>query len=128
MNTLNIIRNLGAAGIGLAFISVGVDHFIHPSWYEPIVPSILGDPRFWVLVSGFSKFYLVYFSLSQTRAWASVGGAWLPVVLYWANFGHVYNNIPLMENIRRYLARSKTPHTDCSDFLNNLIGKLHLSR
>ena len=96
MNTLNIIRNLGAAGIGLAFISVGVDHFIHPSWYEPIVPSILGDPRFWVLVSGvFEILFGLFFIIPQTRAWASVGGAWLLVVLYWANFNMWYNNIPL---------------------------------
>ena len=96
MNTLNIIRNIGATGIGLAFISVGVDHFIHPSWYEPIVPSSLGDPRFWVLASGvFEILFGIFFLLPKTRAWASVGGAWLLVVLYWANFNMWYNNIAL---------------------------------
>lgn len=96
MNTLNVIRNIGAAGIGLAFVSVGVDHFIHPSWYEPIVPSILGDPRFWVLASGvFEILFGLLFILPKTRAWASIGGAWLLVVLYWANFNMWYNDIAL---------------------------------
>ncbi|MEC8789510.1 MAG: hypothetical protein VXX17_05565, partial [Candidatus Thermoplasmatota archaeon] len=96
MNTLKVIRNIGAAGIGLAFISVGVDHFIHPSWYEPIVPSLLGDPRFWVLASGvFEILFGIFLLLPKTRAWASVGGAWLLVVLYWANFNMWYNNIAL---------------------------------
>lgn len=96
MNTHNIIRNIGALGLGLAFISVGIDHFINPIWYEPIVPSTLGDARFWVLASGvFEILFGLFFIIPQTRAWASVGGAWLLVVLYWANFNMWYNNIPL---------------------------------
>lgn len=96
MNTHNIIRNIGAAGIGLAFISVGVDHFIHPTWYEPIVPTLLGDARFWVLASGvFEILFGLFFIIPKTRAWASVSGAWLLVVLYWANFNMWYNNIAL---------------------------------
>ncbi len=96
MNTHNLIRNIGALGLGLAFISVGIDHFINPIWYEPIVPSTLGDARFWVLASGvFEILFGLFFIIPQTRAWASVGGAWLLVVLYWANFSMWYNNIPL---------------------------------
>ena len=96
MDKHSVIRNFGATGIGLAFISVGVDHFVNPSWYEPIVPSVLGDARFWVLVSGlFEVLFGLFFIIPRTRAWASVGGAWLLVVLYWANFNMWYNNIPL---------------------------------
>jgi len=96
VNTHNLIRNIGALGLGLAFISVGIDHFINPIWYEPIVPSTLGDARFWVLASGvFEILFGLFFIIPQTRAWASVGGAWLLVVLYWANFSMWYNNIPL---------------------------------
>ncbi|GIR00633.1 MAG: hypothetical protein CM15mP9_3360 [Methanobacteriota archaeon] len=80
MNTLNVIRNIGAAGIGLAFIYVGVDHFIHPSWYEPIVPSLLGDPRFWVLASGvFEILFGIFFLLPKNESmgigrWCMVTG------------------------------------------------------
>ena len=80
MDKHSVIRNFGAAGIGLAFISVGVDHFVNPSWYEPIVPSVLGDARFWVLVSGlFEVIFGLFFIIPKTRAWASVGehGYWL---------------------------------------------------
>ena len=96
MDKHSVIRNFGAVGIGLAFISVGVDHFVNPSWYEPIVPSVLGDARFWVLVSGlFEVLFGLFFIIPRTRTWASVGGAWLLVVLYWANFNMWYNSIPL---------------------------------
>ena len=47
------VRDFLALGLGLAFILVGVDHFINPVWYEPIVPSLLPDATFWVLASGF---------------------------------------------------------------------------
>ena len=67
MDKHSVIRNFGAAGIGLAFISVGVDHFVNPSWYEPIVPSVLGDARFWVLVSGLFEVLFGLFSLFQEQ-------------------------------------------------------------
>ena len=99
MGKHSVIRNFGAAGIGFASISIGVHHFVDPIWYEPIVPSVLGDARFWVLVSGlFEVLFGLFFIIPKTRAWASVGGAWLLVVLYWANFNMWYNNIPLNGN------------------------------
>ena len=74
MDTDKDNRNIVAAGIGLAFISVGVDHFISPCWYEPIVPSMLADPRFWVLASGvFEILFGLLLIIPNTRAWASVG-------------------------------------------------------
>ena len=85
-----------ALGLGLAFISVGIDHFINPAWYEPIVPSALSDATFWVLASGFFEILLgLLLIIPRTRAWASVGIAWMLVVLYWANFNMWYNDIPL---------------------------------
>ena len=45
------VRDFGALGLGLAFIYIGIDHFINPIWYEPIVPSLLPDATFWVLIS-----------------------------------------------------------------------------
>ena len=85
-----------ALGLGLAFISVGVDHFVNPAWYEPIVPSALPDATFWALASGFFEaLFGLLLIFPRTRAWASIGTAWMLVVLYWANFNMWYNDIPL---------------------------------
>ena len=85
-----------AVVLGLAFINVGVDHFIHPEWYEPIVPNILPSAIFWVLLSGFFEALLgLLLIIPRTRSLASVGIAWMLVVLYWANFNMWYNEIPL---------------------------------
>ena len=90
------IRDLVAFILGLAFINVGIDHFINPVWYEPIVPSLLPDATFWVYASGvFEILFGLLFIIPATRAWASVWGSWMLVVLYWANFNMWYNNVPL---------------------------------
>ena len=90
------LRDMLALGLGLAFINVGVDHFIHPEWYEPIVPKILPSATFWVLLSGFFEAFLgLLLIIPRTRSLASVGIAWMLVVLYWANFNMWYNDIPL---------------------------------
>jgi uncharacterized membrane protein len=90
------LRDLLALGLGLAFIKVGVDHFINPEWYEPIVPGVLPSATFWVLLSGFFEAVLgLMLIIPRTRSLASVGIAWMLVVLYWANFNMWYNDIPL---------------------------------
>jgi uncharacterized membrane protein len=90
------LRDLFAVVLGLAFINVGVDHFVHPEWYEPIVPKILPSATFWVLLSGFFEALLgLLLIIPRTRSLASVGIAWMLVVLYWANFNMWYNGIPL---------------------------------
>ena len=90
------IRDFTALGLGLAFLSVGIDHFNSPDWYEPIVPSVLPNPTFWVLASGFFEaLFGLLLIIPRTRSWASVGIAWMLVVLYWANFNMWYNDIPL---------------------------------
>jgi len=90
------LRDILAFVLGLAFIIVGVDHFIHPEWYEPIVPKILPSATFWVLLSGFFEAALgLLLIIPRTRSLAAVGIAWMLVVLYWANFNMWYNEIPL---------------------------------
>jgi uncharacterized membrane protein len=90
------IRDLLALVLGLAFINVGIDHFIHPEWYEPIVPKTLPSATFWVLLSGlFEALFGLLLIIPRTRSLASVGIAWMLVVLYWANFNMWYNDIPL---------------------------------
>lgn len=90
------LRDFTAFVLGIAFINVGIDHFINPSWYEPIVPEILPDPTFWVHLSGlFEIAFGLLLIIPLTRTWASVGAAWMLIVLYWANFNMWYNDIPL---------------------------------
>tara|TARA_B100000212_G_scaffold341639_1_gene325405 strand:- start:9514 stop:10518 length:1005 start_codon:yes stop_codon:yes gene_type:complete len=89
------IRDIVALALGLAFINVGIDHFVNPIRYEPIVPSALPNAEFWVLASGFFEIMFgLCFIIPQTRSWASVSGVWLLVTLYWANFNMWYNDIP----------------------------------
>ena len=40
--------NLVAVPYGLWIAWVGVQHFRDPSWFEPIVPGVIGNARFWV--------------------------------------------------------------------------------
>ena len=96
MSTRFTVRDLAGLGLGLAFMYVGIDHFIHPAWYEPIVPEILPSARFWVLLSGFFEATLgLMLIIPRTRTIASLGMVWLLVLLYWANFNMWYNDIPL---------------------------------
>ncbi len=96
MTTKFNVRNILSLGLGLAFMYVGIDHFIHPAWYEPIVPEVLPSARFWVLLSGLLEATLgLMLIIPRTRALASVGMVWMLVVLYWANFNMWYNDIPL---------------------------------
>ena len=46
------LRCLFAIAGGVFFTYAGVLHFIDTSWFEPIVPPVLGSATFWVLVSG----------------------------------------------------------------------------
>ena len=90
------VREILSFGLGLAFIFIGIDHFIHPSWYQPIVPEVLPSPKFWVLLSGlFEASFGLLLIIPRTRALASAGIAWMLVALYWANFNMWYNDIPL---------------------------------
>ena len=40
---------------GLPFIWVGVQHFIQPEVFEPLVPPWLGWPWFWVHITGYTE-------------------------------------------------------------------------
>ena len=33
--------------LGLPFVWIGILHFQDPAWFEPIVPELIGFPRFW---------------------------------------------------------------------------------
>lgn len=92
----NWILNIGSIIFGLPFVIIGIDHFIDPSWYEPIVPEILGYPTFWVYVSGVFEIALgAGLMFPCTRQISAYGIALMLVALYWANFNMWINDIAI---------------------------------
>ena len=55
MSEHTLAKHLAATGLGLFFLNVGIAHFTDPAWFEPIVPPVLGDARFWVYASGVAE-------------------------------------------------------------------------
>ena len=92
----NLILNIGCIIFGFPFVIIGIDHFIDPSWYEPIVPEILGFPTFWVYASGVFEIALgAGLMFPQARQISAYGIALMLVVLYWANFNMWVNDIAI---------------------------------
>ena len=90
------IGHLVALIYGVPFIWIGVKHFIDPEWFEPIVPEILGNARFWVYASGAFEILLgIGIILPMYRSEAALGMALMLIALYWANLNMWVNNIPL---------------------------------
>ena len=81
---------------GASFVFVGLRHFQDPAWFEPIVPKELGNPRFWVYLSGIFEIILgIGMILPYFRPEASILIAMMLVVLYWANLNMWVNDIPI---------------------------------
>ena len=81
---------------GASFVLVGFRHFQDPAWFEPIVPKELGNPRFWVYLSGLFEIILgIGIILPYYRPEASILIAMMLVVLYWANLNMRVNDIPI---------------------------------
>ena len=81
---------------GASFVFVGLRHFQDPAWFEPIVPKELGNPRFWVYLSGLFEIILgIGIILPYFRPEASILIAMMLVILYWANLNMWVNDIPL---------------------------------
>ena len=82
--------------LGIWFIYIGIQHFTDPVWFEPIVPYILGWPRFWVWVSGVAEIIVgLLLILPRTRRIGGLACAILLVILYWANLNMWINNIAI---------------------------------
>ena len=45
-------RNIVGVLLGVAFISIGIQHFARPELFKAIVPEYLGSPSFWNYMSG----------------------------------------------------------------------------
>ena len=82
--------------LGLPLVIIGIDHFIDPSWYEPIVPEILGFPTFWVYASGVFEILLgLGLMFTRTREISGYAIALMLLVLYAANFNMWINDIAI---------------------------------
>ena len=89
-------RTVVALVLGGAFLWIGIQHFVDPEWFEPIVPNVLGAPRFWVLASGVAEVAVgLALIIPATRAYGGLACAALLVVLYWANLYMWVENVPL---------------------------------
>lgn len=76
---------LSTAG-GAFFIYVGIMHFTDTSWFEPIVPPIMGSATFWVLASGVVEVLVgIGLIIPRTREVSGYASAALLVLLYPAN-------------------------------------------
>lgn len=91
-----LAKHAAATGLGLFFLNVGIAHFTDPAWFEPIVPPVLGDARFWVYASGAAEILVgVGLVVPKTRRFAGIATAITLVVLYWANLHMWVNDVPL---------------------------------
>mgnify|MGYP002844198215 CR=1 FL=1 len=85
--------------LGLFFVNVGIAHFTDTEWFEPIVPVVLGDPTFWVLITGIMEIILGFgLIIPLTRRYSSLLMVLFLVAVYWANLNMWVNDIPLNNN------------------------------
>ena len=85
--------------LGLFFVNVGIAHFTDTEWFEPIVPVVLGDPTFWVLITGTIEIILGFgLIIPLTRRYSSLLMVLFLVAVYWANLNMWVNDIPLNNN------------------------------
>ena len=81
--------------LGLLMVYIGIHHFRNPQIYDDIVPSYLGFPRFWTILSGVVEIIsgiglILKFSRQLTaRLLIAFYG-----VVYLANLNMWMNNIP----------------------------------
>ena len=93
---IKIILTLVSVIFGLPFVWIGILHFQDPVWFEPIVPELIGFPRFWVYASGVFEIVLgLGLMFSRTREIAGYGIALMLIVLYAANFNMWVNDIAI---------------------------------
>ena len=96
MNKIALLQNILSVVLGIFFINVGIAHFQDPTWFEPIVPAILGNPTFWVLLTGGMEIGLgLGLIIPKTRRFSGMLMALFLVVIYSANLNMWINDVPL---------------------------------
>lgn len=96
MDKIALLQNILSVVLGIFFINVGIAHFQDPTWFEPIVPAILGDPTFWVLLTGGMEIGLgLGLIIPKTRRFSGMLMALFLVIIYSANLNMWINDVPL---------------------------------
>lgn len=91
-----LITRLVTIIFGIFLVNIGIQHFRDPEWFEPIVPSVLGNPKFWVYLSGvFEIIFGIMILIEPLRKYGSLGISLMLIVLYWANLNMWINDIPI---------------------------------
>ena len=91
-----VITRLVTIIFGIFLVNIGIQHFRDPEWFEPIVPSVLGNPKFWVYLSGlFEIIFGIMILVEPLRKYGSLGVSLMLIVLYWANLNMWINDIPI---------------------------------
>ena len=83
---LKRMHTIFALIFGIFLINVGILHFTDTSWFEPIVPRLLGFPTFWVIISGVMEIILgVGLIIHKIRQMAAKCTAIFLMIIYSAN-------------------------------------------
>ena len=91
-----MFKKLVTTIFAIFFIWIGLKHFYDPDIFEPIVPKIIGYPRFWVYFSGIIEMILGFLLLfKKYRKFTSMGLVILLILLYIANLNMWINDIPV---------------------------------
>ena len=96
---VQLIKLIIAVILGFLMIHIGIHHFRNPQIYDDIVPTYLGFPRFWTLLSGIVEIILgigliIKFSRQITARLLIV----FYLVVYLANLNMWVNDIPFSRN------------------------------
>ena len=96
---VQLIKLIIAVILGFLMIHIGIHHFRNPQIYDDIVPTYLGFPRFWTLLSGIVEIILgigliIKFSRQITARLLIV----FYLVVYLANLNMWVNDIPFSGN------------------------------
>ena len=82
----------------LFFIGAGLNHFLNPQFYDPIVPSFIPFPRAVHQFTGILEIIIPLLLLTKYRKEAALAMIILLVLLYGANLYVWINNLPYGRN------------------------------
>ena len=96
---VQLIKFIIAVILGFLMIHIGIHHFRNPQIYDDIIPTYLGFPRFWTILSGILEIILgigliIKFSRQITARFLIV----FYLVVYLANLNMWVNDIPFSGN------------------------------
>ena len=88
-------KTIASIAYGIPFVCVGVQHFVRPEVFLPIVPEYLGWPEFWVHITGWTEIGLgVAIMFPRFRRVAARLMILQLMLLYLANLNMWVNDIP----------------------------------